>query len=50
MWSLRQIRDDSGVARPKILLGAKRIWGGAKCLILGKQQYFVWYTTSQSKK
>jgi len=27
-----------------------KIWGEPKCLILGKQQYFVWDTSSKSPK
>jgi len=37
----------SGVASPKFW-GGKNL--GSKCLILGKQQYFVWDTISQSTK
>jgi len=36
-------RQDQWRSQPKI-------GGGAKCLILGEQQYFVWDTASQSTK
>jgi len=30
--------------------GSKNFFLGAKCLILGEQQYFVWYAGSQNTK
>jgi len=39
----RTLLNGSGVASPEI-------WGGPKCLILGKQHYFVWKNASQGTK
>ena len=38
----------SGVASLKIAGGGN--WGGAECMILGEQHYFVWKNASQSTK